>query len=188
MKNHEQDAAAIAVGSVIQGTPNNNRCLYQAAKRNRSTTQPKTANERLNPSETPFSHNTSKPSPYPTPLKITNDMQTPTTVFHSYVYGNESGKNKRIRYQYVYSRLNPEKLSQFEAPIEEFGSDDCLEQTDKETPHSKVNLEDSSTEKESNVCPTLSSWLQSKPGSLIQLLNTKRIRRLVGMRHHLSGD
>nr|GEX15711.1 protein JASON-like [Tanacetum cinerariifolium] len=128
------------------------------------SSSPKTANECSNPSETPFSHNTSKPSPYPTPLKLTDDMQTPGTVFPSYVYDNESGTNKRIRYQYVYSGLNPEKLSQFKAPIEEeFGSDDCLEQTDKETPHSKVNLEDSSTEKESNGCPTLSSWLQSKP-------------------------
>ncbi|GJS63722.1 hypothetical protein Tco_0678286 [Tanacetum coccineum] len=48
---------------------------------------------------------------------------------------NERGKNKRIRYQ----------------------------QTDKETPYSIVNLEDSSTKKELIMCHTLSSWLQSKP-------------------------
>ena len=112
------------------------------------SSSPKTTNERSNPSETPFSHNTSKPSPYPTPLKLTDYMQTPGTVFPSYVYDNKSGKNKRIRYQYVYSGLNPEKLSQFKAPIEEeFGPDDCVEQTDKETQHLKVNLQDSSNEK-----------------------------------------
>jgi hypothetical protein len=88
-------------------------------------------------------------------------MQTPGTVFPSYVYDNKSGKNKRIIWQYVCSWLNPQKLSQFKVPIEEeLDSDDYLEQTDKETPHLKVNLADSSTEKESNVCPTLSSWVQ----------------------------
>ncbi|KAI3730412.1 hypothetical protein L1987_61582 [Smallanthus sonchifolius] len=102
--------------------------------------------------ESPFDHTISKPSPYPTPLKLTDDMQTPGTVFPSY------GKNPRIRVQYVYSGINPRNFSQLDTPIEE----ECTELSDKESPQSLVKLQESSTKKELNVCPTLSSWLPPK--------------------------
>ncbi|KAJ0713784.1 putative protein JASON [Helianthus annuus] len=102
--------------------------------------------------ESPFDHTVSKPSPYPTPQKLTDDMQTPGTVFASY------SKNASIRVQYVHSQINPRNFSQLDTPIEE----ECVDQSDKESPQSQVKLEDSTTEKELNVCPTLSSWLPSK--------------------------
>ncbi|KAJ0669807.1 putative protein JASON [Helianthus annuus] len=102
--------------------------------------------------ESPFDHTVSKPSPYPTPRKLTDDMQTPGTVFASY------SKNASIRVQYVHSHITPRNFSQLDTPIEE----ECVDQSDKESPQSQVKLEDSTTEKELNVCPTLSSWLPSK--------------------------
>ncbi|XP_019182282.1 PREDICTED: protein JASON-like [Ipomoea nil] len=51
----------------------------------------------------------SQHSPYPTPLKLTNEMQTPGTVFPSYVNNNvANGKHPRVRYQYVVSTSNRE--------------------------------------------------------------------------------
>ncbi|XP_031099009.1 protein JASON-like isoform X2 [Ipomoea triloba] len=50
----------------------------------------------------------SQHSPYPTPLKLTDEMQTPGTVFPSYVNNVANGKNPRVRYQYVVSTSNLE--------------------------------------------------------------------------------
>ncbi|KAL4575560.1 hypothetical protein LXL04_022407 [Taraxacum kok-saghyz] len=88
----------------------------------------------LKPSVPPCDRSVPKPSPYPTPLKLTNDMQTPGTVFPSSVYNKETGKNPRIRSQYVYSGVDPEIFSRLEPPIEE-----CYEQVIKETPQSQIH-------------------------------------------------
>ncbi|KAL3624636.1 hypothetical protein CASFOL_031304 [Castilleja foliolosa] len=58
----------------------------------------------------------SKPSPYPTPLKLTDEMQTPGTVFPAYSNNMVDGKVNRVRSQYVYSILNPiENLSMWQS-------------------------------------------------------------------------
>ena len=49
----------------------------------------------------------SKPSPNPTPLKLTDEMQTPGTVFPTYQENMTNKKNPRIRSQYVFYDLNP---------------------------------------------------------------------------------
>ncbi|KAL7587486.1 hypothetical protein Lser_V15G36856 [Lactuca serriola] len=98
-----------------------------------SSSSKSTSIETTKPSGTPCDENI-KPSPYPTPLKLTNDMQTPGTVFPSYVYTKESGKNPKIRLQYVYSGVDPDIFSRLEPPIEE-----GLEQVDKETPQSQIH-------------------------------------------------
>ncbi|KAL5977202.1 hypothetical protein ACLOJK_021544 [Asimina triloba] len=55
-------------------------------------------------------------SPYPTPLRLTDEMQTPATVFPAKVENIATGKNARIRSQYVYPVLNPiENSSQWNA-------------------------------------------------------------------------
>ncbi|XP_016580353.2 protein JASON [Capsicum annuum] len=48
-----------------------------------------------------------KNSPYPTPLKLSDEMQTPGTVFPTYLDNIAKGKTARIRSQYVYPVLNP---------------------------------------------------------------------------------
>ncbi|KAK1393397.1 Aspartyl/glutamyl-tRNA(Asn/Gln) amidotransferase subunit [Heracleum sosnowskyi] len=60
----------------------------------------------LEKSESPGDKRASKLSPYPTPLKLTDDMQTPGTVFPSYIGNIVVGKNPRIRTQYVQSVVN----------------------------------------------------------------------------------
>ncbi|KAL4200834.1 hypothetical protein AMTRI_Chr02g213090 [Amborella trichopoda] len=53
-------------------------------------------------------------SPYPTPLKLSDEMQTPGTVFPNSHNNLLISKNVRIRSQYVYPVLNPvENLTQW---------------------------------------------------------------------------
>ena len=114
----------------------------------------------------------SKPSPNPTPLKLTDEMQTPGTVFPTYLENMANKKNPRIRSQYVYSALNPvENLSQLKVLKKEDSSTcilsghlrESLEQADNVTPKSEVGMIGASLEKDLNVESSLSSWL--KPSS-----------------------
>lgn len=55
----------------------------------------------------------SKHSPYPTPLKLTDEMETPGTIYPA-SFENLRRKNVRVRTQYVYPILNPvENLTQW---------------------------------------------------------------------------
>ncbi|VFQ70458.1 unnamed protein product [Cuscuta campestris] len=59
-------------------------------------------------------------SPYPTPLKLTDDMQTPGTIFPSYTKDMPNVKVPRFRCQYVGSTLNlAEKESQLKGLVGE---------------------------------------------------------------------
>lgn len=95
----------------------------------------------------------SKPSPYPTPLKLTDEMQTPGTVFPSYILNMENAKNPRIKSQYVYSVHNPvESCSQWSVLKEE----DAIEP-------SNVTTEPEEGMIETSVESSLSSWLKPRP-------------------------
>ncbi|GFZ12334.1 aspartyl/glutamyl-tRNA(Asn/Gln) amidotransferase subunit [Actinidia rufa] len=127
-----------------------------------SPKQPKSANY----------YSRSKPSPNPTPLKLTEEMQTPGTVFPTYLENMANKKNPRIRSQYVYSALNPvENISQLKELKEEDSSTctlsgrlrESLEQADNGIPKSEVGMIGASLEKELNVESSPSSWL--KPSS-----------------------
>lgn len=111
-----------------------------------------------------------KSSPYPTPLKLSDEMQTPGTVFPAYLDAMGQGKVTRIRSQYAYSVLNPvENLSQWnELKNEGLNSDDqnnhtreSLGQNDDETPISEAVIGETSVEKELKVESSLSSWLRA---------------------------
>ncbi|KAF3634108.1 hypothetical protein FXO38_25295 [Capsicum annuum] len=58
-------------------------------------------------SESSGSCNASKYAPYPTPLKLTDEMQTPGTVFPAHLDRMGIAKTARIRSQYVYPVVNP---------------------------------------------------------------------------------
>ncbi|XP_042477221.1 protein JASON isoform X2 [Macadamia integrifolia] len=74
-------------------------------------------------SDVPGSHNGSNRSPYPTPLRLTDEMQTPGTIFPVSLENYSNGKNARIRSQYVYPVLNPvENFSQWKVLKEEDGT------------------------------------------------------------------
>ncbi|KAI7724673.1 hypothetical protein M8C21_004550, partial [Ambrosia artemisiifolia] len=55
----------------------------------------------------PSDYSVSKPSPYPTPLSLSDDMQTPGTVFPSYIRTKEFEKNPRTRSHNLSPVLTP---------------------------------------------------------------------------------
>lgn len=108
---------------------------------------------------TPGNYRLSKPSPYPTPLNLTDEMQTPGTVFPSYNLNMENAKNPRIRSQYVYSVLNPvDSFSQWNVLKEE----DAIEPSNVTT-EPEEGMTETSVEKELKVESSLSSWLKPLP-------------------------
>ncbi|XP_043688268.1 protein JASON-like [Telopea speciosissima] len=83
--------------------------------------------ESLKQSDVPGSHNGSNHSPYPTPLRLTDEMQTPGTIYPISRGSLANVKNTRIRSQYVYPVLNPvENFSQWKVLKEEDGNT-CLQ-------------------------------------------------------------
>ncbi|KAF8412739.1 hypothetical protein HHK36_000708 [Tetracentron sinense] len=78
------------------------------------------ARQSLKQSDSATSCDELKSSPYPTPLKLTDEMQTPGTVYPANLENLTNGKNVRIRSQYVYPVLNPvENFCQWKALKEE---------------------------------------------------------------------
>lgn len=62
----------------------------------------------------------SKDSPYPTPLNLTNEMQTPGTIYPTNQENLRAVRNGGIQTQYVYPVLKPvENLSHLEAPTQD---------------------------------------------------------------------
>ncbi|KAJ4975316.1 hypothetical protein NE237_000422 [Protea cynaroides] len=89
-----------------------------------SEVEPLTSNcENLKQSEVAVSHNGFNRSPYPTPLRVTDEMQTPGTIYPVNRENLANGKNSRIRSHYVYPVLNPvENFSQWKELKEDDGN------------------------------------------------------------------
>ncbi|MCD7455622.1 hypothetical protein HAX54_028831 [Datura stramonium] len=139
-----------------------------------------------NSKEAEFSGNyyASKNSPYPTPLKLSDEMQTPGTVFPTYLDNIANGKTARIRSQYVYPVLNPvDRASQLKDlsdensySIEDLNSRLWTSNTTEsgERPNEASfspelgmsRLREASADKDSKIEASLSSWL--KPSSINQ--------------------
>ncbi|XP_008806685.2 protein JASON-like [Phoenix dactylifera] len=88
----------------------------------------------------------SKCSPFPTPLKLTEEMQTPATVYPSNLEKFRTEKSTRIRTQYVNSVLNPvENISQWKLLCRGCGnpgeSHDHFEQKNNDSPDTKEKTE-----------------------------------------------
>ncbi|KAL9358914.1 hypothetical protein Peur_047037 [Populus x canadensis] len=118
--------------------------------------------------ESPGNLSVSKPSPRPTPLKISDDMQTPGTVFPANLETLANGKT-RIRSQYVYSVLNPvENASQWKLLREDDSNSheqsgelrESLEQSESETPKPEWGVKETSSGKDLKVEASLSSWVK----------------------------
>ncbi|OVA12386.1 hypothetical protein BVC80_1795g29 [Macleaya cordata] len=113
----------------------------------------------------------SKWSPYPTPLKLTDEMQTPGTVYATNLENLSNAKNPRIRSQYVYPVLNP---------VQDFTQWKVLKEEDSDTEQGENTIPDRTSvscssksvmehEKEAKVGEnakvdaSLSQWLSSSP-------------------------
>ncbi|CAN4084553.1 unnamed protein product [Withania somnifera] len=120
----------------------------------------------------------SKNSPYPTPLKLSDEMQTPGTVFPTHLDNIGNGKTARIRSQYVYPVLNPvDRASQLKELSDEDSSSrlwssnitksgESLNEASFLSELGISELREASADKDSQVEASLSSWL--KPSSINQ--------------------
>lgn len=132
-----------------------------------------------NKSELLGDQSVSKPSPYPTPRKLSDEMQTPGTVFPTNFENLPYGK-PRIRSQYVYSVSNPvDSDSQWKLMKEEDSNShkllgelrESLELPETATPGSEGGVKESESGKDLKVEASLSAWLKPQPS--IQDENSK---------------
>ncbi|KAM5580103.1 protein JASON [Rosa sericea] len=115
--------------------------------------------------ETPGKQGTSKYSDHPTPLTLSDEMQTPGTVYPSSQRTFPNGKS-RIRSQYVYSVPNPEGFSRWNVPTEEDSNShgfsgepsESLKQSGNATPISEEGQKEISSGKDFQVESSMSSW------------------------------
>lgn len=114
-------------------------------------------------------HSVLKASPYPTPNKISDDMQTPGTVFATNMKSLSKG-NGRIRSQYVYTVLNPiENLCQLDELKEENSAlaasdhERDLSERGNATPSSAMGSSKNEVQEEKLGDVSLSAWLKPPP-------------------------
>ncbi|KAL3754873.1 hypothetical protein ACJRO7_002036 [Eucalyptus globulus] len=119
-------------------------------------------------SESPNVQNNSNAGPHPTPMRLTEEMQTPGTVFPAYME-KLSPQKARIRSEYVYSVLNPvQSVSQWKSLMDGESNcnllleelEDSSEQPGSTRKKSEMHIEETSARKESKVETSLSSWLK----------------------------
>ncbi|MCL7022339.1 hypothetical protein MKW94_029829 [Papaver nudicaule] len=127
-----------------------------------------------NQSDSNGSNDESKWSPYPTPLKITDEMQTPGTAYATNPENFANGKNPRIRCQYVCPAGNP---------VREFNQWNVLKEEDENTTseHSSVSYSSQSVVEhgkeakagEHETVVEFPKWLSSFPkGESVQNYDT----------------
>ncbi|XP_059663354.1 protein JASON [Cornus florida] len=147
-------------------------CDSDAISRSSRSSSCWTASQSKAQSESAGNCSVSKLSAFPTPLKLTDEMQTPGTEFPAYLQKMENGKNPCIRSQYVHTVLNPvEKFSKWKVIKEEdydshqlsVNLRESLEQADDATPKSEHDMRGTLVEKEMNVEANLSSLLKPHP-------------------------
>lgn len=149
-------------------------------------------NQNLKICQTPGYQIASMNSPYPTPLKLLDDMQTPGTVFPGSMENVTNGK-ARIRSQYVYPVLNPvQNVLQWKALKEDQftsnqSSDKLRDSPAQENPQEKQerHFKEASVGRELNVEASLSSWLKQpacqKDEGRTQLYRTPGDKPIVGL-------
>ena len=135
----------------------------------------------LKKSRSPNNHSANKPSPYPTPLKLFDEMQTPGTVCPATLEELPNSR-PRVRSQFVYPIHKPGEnvfrckiLEEKDFNPEQDSSElsDSVEQAENATPTPGKGLNKISKENESRVEASLSSWL--KPASIDQEERNKRM-------------
>ncbi|KAL0354283.1 UNVERIFIED_CONTAM: protein JASON [Sesamum angustifolium] len=138
------------------------------------------------------SRSVTKPSAYPTPLKLTDEMQTPGTVFPAYMNDIGGEKVTKVRSQYVHPVLDPAKNPSQCNELKDENSDsqhlgESLKQNDEinlmSTPTSKLAVEHLSVGEEMKNEASLSSWL--KPPSAKQDGNNKQFGSVSGEKVYL---
>ncbi|XP_024180318.1 protein JASON isoform X4 [Rosa chinensis] len=141
--------------------------------------------------ETPGKQGTSKYSDYPTPLTLSDEMQTPGTVYPSSQRTFPNGKS-RIRSQYVYSVPNPEGISRWNVLTEEDSNShgfsgepsESLKQSGNATPISEEGQKEISSGKDLQAESRMSSW--QKPVTSTQDDNNLKLGEASGRNRYFG--
>ncbi|KAL1567570.1 protein JASON-like [Salvia divinorum] len=129
--------------------------------------------QRLKQSGSSGDSSVSMASPYPTPLHLTDEMQTPGTVFPAYT-NNIAGGTTKIRSQYVYSVLNPIQYQSQWNELNEENSDPNHQRespkpnddtTSMSTPMSVALKDAPSLKSVKKEELSLSEWIKSQPAN-----------------------
>ncbi|KAL1823211.1 hypothetical protein ACET3Z_009989 [Daucus carota] len=122
-------------------------------------------NHSIEKSESPDDERTSKLSPNPTPLKLSDDMQTPGTVFPSYIGKIVVGKNPRIRTQYVQAVGNEIEDFSHLRGLRNHESNPDQQSAHLIKPSEQANISTTDSEEEMKVEPSLSSCMKPLPSN-----------------------
>ncbi|RWW45495.1 hypothetical protein BHE74_00048662 [Ensete ventricosum] len=113
----------------------------------------------------------SKCSPFPTPLKVTNEMETPATVYPANLENARTGRNTTIQTQYVCPVINTVENFSLWKLLDEDSSEklQSCDDLDKKTNHSSDTgdkmqemplISDPEVSQLSQVVTSLSQWLK----------------------------
>ncbi|GAB4842879.1 hypothetical protein Ancab_012858 [Ancistrocladus abbreviatus] len=171
----DDGATSIAVSSLSAGPSvvksQRNKSVRFEGEPAPSESSPGVIVQNLEKSDSTGSQPMLKPSPASTPLKLTDDMQTPGTVFATNLEDLDNGNKARIRSQYVYTILNPpgnpaqQKMVKDEVMITDQASVTRGEAhgIEHDTPNLDLSKGESSVKKDLNVDVSLSAWLKPPP-------------------------
>nr|XP_007146236.1 hypothetical protein PHAVU_006G023700g [Phaseolus vulgaris]ESW18230.1 hypothetical protein PHAVU_006G023700g [Phaseolus vulgaris] len=139
--------------------------------------------------DSPNNESAYKPSPYPTPMKLSEEMQTPGTVYPT-TKEDFPNVRPRLRSQFVYPINNPDDNVSHEI-LEEDGHTQDSRKLSESVQHSEITASTSdkgskniSCEDECKVEESLSSWL--KPAAVI--LEERNRRMQIAYNHTLGCD
>ncbi|XVE72332.1 hypothetical protein DITRI_Ditri11bG0031200 [Diplodiscus trichospermus] len=164
------------IGTVSASAYRRNKSVRFDCESDASPSQSENGGENQKKLELIGGQSASRPSPNPTPLKFSDEMQTPGTDFTSTLGTLANGKS-RIRSQYVYSVLNPaENVALLKAMKEEQFSSKTMFGELKE-----------SLERQENVIPKLVDWV--KETSLVKESEAKgSLSSLLKPKHYIIDD
>ncbi|KAK7304977.1 hypothetical protein VNO77_42874 [Canavalia gladiata] len=135
-----------------------------------------------------------KPSPYPTPMKLSEEMQTPGTVYAATMEDVPNGR-LRVKSQFVYPIYNPDgDVTQSKILVEENHSpeqdsrklSESVERSQIANSTPEKGLKKMTYDNESKVEESLSSWL--KPAAVILEERNKRMEIAYNQIHKTPAE
>lgn len=168
-------SSSVSANCVAPSVPYKNKsvrfdCEPQMSLASSKTYSSEISSKNSKQSEPAGNAGTGKSSPYPTPLKLTDEMQTPGTVFSG--YPDDMGQARtRIRSQYVYP---VENASQFKVFNDEDSNSNTMnneniespKETDEANPVLEAGKGEDSVGQDLKLEASLSPWLRAPSSNL----------------------
>ncbi|KAK4429209.1 protein JASON [Sesamum alatum] len=166
---HSSAILSLSPEDVATTAPRKNKSVRFECESDSSASSSASSSQHPKQSGSAGKYSVAKASPYPTPLKLIDGMDTPGTVFPAYLNDMAGRKPTRIRSQYVYSVLDPvEYPSQWEELKDENSDPNHLrgplepndEAALKSTPVPSMLMKDLSVVEYTKDELSLSCWLK----------------------------